>query len=251
MSGIYRPKGRAQEFSWLALNHYYGCGHRCKYCYVPSIPGMPDQTVKPRPVKNIIEKVRKQAREFAGTDERVLLSFTCDPYQPLDDELNLTRQIMLILKAHDIPFQILTKGGTRAVKDFDLYGRKDAFAATLTFLDYEDSINFEPWAATPLDRMIALFNAHKRGIETWVSLEPVIDAKQSLKIIDETHGFVKLYKIGKLNYQKSSINWRKFGIAAIKKCREYKVDYYIKKDLAEYLDGVTFYNIDNRKVEKS
>src|SRR5262249_25457693 len=34
---IYAPKGEAGEYAALASNPYRGCGHRCKYCYVPRI----------------------------------------------------------------------------------------------------------------------------------------------------------------------------------------------------------------------
>ncbi len=34
---IYVPKGRAREYSPLALNLYRGCEHRCSYCYCPRI----------------------------------------------------------------------------------------------------------------------------------------------------------------------------------------------------------------------
>jgi len=37
MGIIYRPTGRAEEYSFLAINHYRGCGHECEYCYVPDV----------------------------------------------------------------------------------------------------------------------------------------------------------------------------------------------------------------------
>jgi len=247
---IYRPTGRAREFSYLAINHYKGCGHRCEYCYSPNVTHNPDFFTKHLPKPAVLENVRKDAPQIAGTDERVLLCFATDPYQPLNDELGLTREILKILRANDVPFQILTKGGMRAVPDFDLYGQHDAFATTLTFLDVLKSKQFEPGAATPEDRILAILLAKKRGIETWVSLEPVLDAEQSLEIIRRTHNFVDLYKIGKLNYRQSKIQWRRFGIRAIKLCREYSKNYYIKDDLARFLDGFPFTNTDTRRIKR-
>ena len=37
MSVIYEPKGKAREYSPLALNLYLDCSHGCKYCYAPAI----------------------------------------------------------------------------------------------------------------------------------------------------------------------------------------------------------------------
>ena len=35
MSIIYKPKGKALEYSELAANLYRGCGHACTYCFAP------------------------------------------------------------------------------------------------------------------------------------------------------------------------------------------------------------------------
>lgn len=252
MSIIYRPKGRAVEYSHLAINHYVGCSHGCGYCYVPAVTKNyrfhAEQSVR----KDVLYQLRREAPNYAGSNERVLLSFTCDPYQPLDDTEQITRKVLEILRKNNIPFQILTKGGTRAGRDFELYGPHDVFATTLTFLDEQDSRREEPNAAIPRSRILALEMAKQKGIETWASLEPVIDVNQSLEIIRHTHQFVDHFKIGKLNYNERArdINWRKFGIKAIELCRDCETDYYIKEDLAIYLDGITFHSVDKRKVNR-
>ena len=250
MGIIYRPAGRAAEYSFLAINHYVGCRHGCMYCYVPNVTHnnkfFTEQTVR----KDVLWQLQREAPNFAGTDERVLLCFACDPYQPLDVETRTTRKVIKILRDFDIPFQVLTKGGMRAARDFDLYGSCDAFGTTLTFLDPQKSKLHEPNAALPADRIETIRIAKERGIETWVSLEPVISFGQSLEIIKETHHIVDHYKIGILNHQPSDIIWRKFGIKAIELCRQYETDYYIKADLAKHLKGVPFCNTDKRKVKK-
>lgn len=205
---------------------------------------------------NVLKQVEKDAAKIACTDKRVLLCFTTDPYQPLDDELQVTRKVVKILKKYSIPFQILTKGGRRAVRDFDLYEKYDAFATTLTFLDPDDSAKWEPGASSPADRLEAIKAAHEKGIQTWASLEPVIDPDQSLDIISMTHEIVDHYKIGKWNHaagkvEFDAIDWRDFGIKAIAVCEAYGVSYYIKNDLAKYLDGVKFTNTDTRCVGAS
>lgn len=250
MGIIYRPTGRAQEYSFLAVNHYVGCGHGCEYCYVPDTTRndkfFTEQSVR----KNVLEQLRKKAPKYAGTDERVLLCFTCDPYQPLDAQTRTTREVIKILREHKIPFQVLTKGGTWAVRDFKLYGEHDAFGTTMTFLDDKKSRKYEPHAALPQDRFEAIKEAKKAGIETFVSLEPVVDEKQTHEIIRQTNEFVDHFRIGKLNHKTSDINWQMFGCKAIELCREFETDYYIKEDLARYLDGIPFCNIDKRKVKR-
>lgn len=252
MEIIYRPTGRAEEFSHLAANLYRGCFNNCGYCFVPEFTHndkfFTEQSVR----KDVLRRLELDAPNLAGTDERVLLCFTCDPYQLLDDTEQITRKAIKILRANDVPFQILTKGGMRAARDFDLYGPYDAFGTTLTFLDDEDSLLYEPNAALPADRIKAITTAKEHGIETSVSLEPVISPGQSLEIIRQTHTIVDYYRIGKLNHcdKLTAQAWRRFGIGAIQLCRKFNVDYYIKKDLARYLDGVHFFNTDRRKVKR-
>lgn len=250
MGIIYRPTGRAEDYSFLAVNHYRGCGHGCEYCYVPATTRnekfFTEQSVR----KGVLEQLRKEAPKFAGTNERVLLCFSCDPYQVLDAETRTTREVIKILREHDIPFQILTKGGTWAVRDFKFYGPNDLFGTTMTFLVEKKSRKYEPHAALPQDRFNAIREAKKAGIETFVSLEPVIDEKQTLEIIRQTQEFVDLFRIGKLNHESSDIDWRKFGKKAIELCRAWGTDYYIKHDLAQYLSGISFCNVDERKVKR-
>jgi DNA repair photolyase len=148
-----------------------------------------------------------------------------------------------------MPFQVLTKSGSCALQDIGLYGPNDAFASTLTFIKPEDSKKWEPNAALPEDRMATLRKFHEAGIHTWVSLEPVIDPDQTLELIRATHEYVDLYKVGKLNYVKSEIDWRMFGARAIKILESLNKSYYIKSDLAKHLDGIPFTNTDNRSVQ--
>uniref|UniRef100_A0A6M3JNR2 Radical SAM superfamily protein n=1 Tax=viral metagenome TaxID=1070528 RepID=A0A6M3JNR2_9ZZZZ len=167
----------------------------------------------------------------------MLLCFTCDPYQPINDIFGLTGQAIGILHDNGFNIAILTKGGKRAERDVDLLQLGDEFATTLTFLDEQKSLKWEPGAALPGERIEVLRKAHELGIRTWVSLEPVIEPDESLEIIRQTYKFVDLYKVGKLNYlpQAGQIDWPKFGKEAINLLRELGKDYYIKKDLRGYL----------------
>lgn len=252
MSIIYEPKGRAQEYSLLAANLFSGCSHGCTYCYARKMAAQfgtdfNNPTVK----KDVLTELQKDARRYAGTDKRVLLCFSCDPYQPLELKERITREAIIILKENDINFQVFTKAGLNAARDFDLYKTGDAFAVTLTYIERDDSLRDEPGAALPAERIEALRQANEKGIETWASQEPVLDTGQSLELIRQTNKFVDLYKIGKLNHKPSSIDWRQFGIDALRLCREYGKRYYIKKDLAVYMQGIKFENTDTRTIKKA
>lgn len=238
MAVIYKPKGKAGEYANLALNIYRGCDHKCKYCYAPRVLRMDkDDFHSPSPRKKIIEQVEKDAQYFKDNPSPVTMSFTCDPYQHEDCRHKLTREAIKILHKNNLSVQIITKSGKRAERDFDLLTHKDILTTTLTFLNDNDSQKWEPGAALPEERIETIKNAKKKGIQTWVSLEPVIDPEQSLKIIEKVHKFVDFFKVGKLNYHPLSlkINWKLFGNGAIKILEKYNKKYYVKNDLKAYL----------------
>lgn len=248
---IYKPSGRAEEYSLLAANLYAGCGHGCTYCYAPAaMRTKRAEFVKPRVRKNVIARFRRDAEKLAGTDKRVLLSFATDPYQQLESSQGLTREAIRILTVNDVPFQVLTKGGMRAAKDFSMYGPDDMFGTTMTFWhDVKASKKWEPKAALPEDRADALSLAHALKIKTWVSLEPVIDPLETYAIIGNTHKFVDHYKVGKLNYVENDIDWELFARGVLAIFSNYGVkSYYIKKDLQGYLKPGEYENTDIRKV---
>jgi hypothetical protein len=112
-------------------------------------------------------------------------------------------------------------------------------------MDNERSLEWEPFAALPDDRIAAMEAFHASGIETWVSLEPVLDPSAVVEIIRQTHRFVNLFKVGKLNHENSlssrfraqvdDIDWGVFGAAAIDTLDTVGAQYYIKDDLAAFL----------------
>lgn len=244
-SVIYAPAGQALEYAPLAASMYKGCGHGCAYCYVPPITKQPraefDAGAFPRVAKagHIIDRLDADAKKYQahGITEQVMMSFTTDPYHPGDT--TLTRQAIEVFTEHGLAFCTLTKGGNRALRDIDLFRPYcDAFACTLTSLDDKFSLKWERNAALPMERIGALLAFHKRGIFTWVSLEPTLDVEASLDLVGATHGFVDLYKIGKANYLKeitTTTDWRDYTLRMVDLCQRLGVRHYIKKDLQEYL----------------
>lgn len=239
-SFIYAPAGQAGEYAPLATNPYRGCGHGCVYCYVPNVLRMPrtefDAGAVPRP--GFLLAMQKDAIKYqaAGITEQVMLSFTTDPFHPGNN--SLTRDVLKNLQHHGLAICTLTKGGSRALRDLDLFRpSRDAFASTLTSLDDNFSKKWERNAALPSDRIDTLRKFHEAGIFTWVSLEPTINIESSLQIVRETHGFVDLFKIGRVNYlpMTKTTDWRDYTVRMIDLCQQLGVRHYIKQDLQPYL----------------
>jgi DNA repair photolyase len=238
---IYEPKGQAGEYAPLATNPYRGCGHGCAYCYVPLVTKQPRAEFDAGAVlrKGYLDKLARDTDRFAaeGITGQVMLSFTTDPYHPGD--VAPTRATLEILRSRGLGFCTLTKGGTRALADIDFFRpTHDAFACTLTSLSDTFSKKWERNAALPASRIAALRAFHARGIFTWVSLEPTLDVESSLAIVEATHPFVDLYKVGKANYLKeitTTTDWAGYTQRMIAKLTRLNKAHYIKQDLQQYL----------------
>ena len=229
MNPIYQPSGAAAEYADYCVNIYTGCPHRCYYCFAPSVRHIKREVfhscVEPR--KDIVEELRRQLEREQITGQLIHLCFTCDPY-PVARDTSTTREVIQTLKAYGNHVQILTKGS--GAIDFDLLDGEDWYGVTISC--YQDMADFaEPYALQPVLRLLDLKKAHERGINTWVSFEPVLDPEAVLDCIRGCAYFIDKVKIGKLNYHPSAINWAQFGRDAEAACREMGLDYYIKDSL--------------------
>ena len=244
MKVIYTPKGRAREYSPLALNYYNGCDHGCQYCYGP---GIKKKTLKEYSDRVYVRKnllVDLYADLEAGVNEQVLLSFAGDPYCKYNDLVKVTTQVLALFLVFGVPVAILTKGGSRALQDLTIikmYGANIKVGATAVFIDEQDCVTWEKGAAPTSDRLKMLERFHQEGVSTWLSLEPVIDPRQSIKLIEQTLPYVDEYKLGKLNHDKereARIDWQQYLLDALKLIREAGKKVYVKKDLADRCPGV-------------
>ena len=247
---IYETAGRAKEYNELAINLFTGCGHQCAYCYGADVLQKDRQVFYKEPAirKDIRTKVVKDCVKLhaMGENRPILLCFVTDPYQEIEAGEMITRYVIQTLQLYGFKVIILTKGGHRAMRDFDLLvPGEDQFATTLTFTNLEDSLAWEPGAAPPMERIESLEEAHRRGIRTWVSLEPVIYPSQTLALIQTTSEFVDHYKVGTLNYagklpahlkaRVNGTNWAEFGSEVVTLLRTLGKSFYIKNDLKKYL----------------
>ena len=242
---IYEPKGKAKEYAELAANLFETCEHACKYCYAPFVMNRKPEEffTNVRARKGVIEKIIKDAEHLKSINEQreILLCFTCDPYQSgLKVCVDTTKAAIAVLFNKGLNVTVLTKGGKRSLRDIDLFETyKDQFryGATLVFSNDSDSLFYEPFAALTSERIKALDIIHKRGIRTWVSIEPAWSIEDTINIIDRTHEIVDVYKIGKLNYHPHAeeVDWAQYTKVVVKRLKELNKEFYVKEDLREYL----------------
>jgi DNA repair photolyase len=235
MGLIYEPRGKAREYSPLAVNLYRGCGHNCKYCYVPAVLRINDNefsTVTER--DNCLEKLRKEAKKLTNSRAQVFMSFTTDPYNPTNDELKLTREALKIFLQYHIPVSILTKGGKRSLQDIDIFkqfGHHIKIGATITYNNEKQSLTEEPNAATPKERLETLATLKQNGIKTWISFEPIIDPEQTLDMMKAATPFTDEFQFGKLSGDDRLIDWTAIVYKITTHLRNNNKRFYIKQTL--------------------
>jgi DNA repair photolyase len=169
-----------------SINAYGGCEHGCIYCYArPShayhdlSPGIDFETrlfAKP-------DAPRLLRRELAARGYRpapIAMGTNTDPYQPIEREYRLTRQILeLCLETHH-PVTITTKSA-RVCEDIDLLAalareNLTAVAISVTTLDARLSSTLEPRASTPERRLQAIARLSAAGVHVVVNVSPIIPA---------------------------------------------------------------------------
>lgn len=231
---IYEPRGKAREYSPLALNIFSGCPHGCLYCFGPAALKKKDYFQSLQPKANLLNTLEKELTRHPVRDQ-VLLSFIGDPYNQYAN--GITALVLSIFLRFRVPVSILTKAPANAITDTELFkkfGPNLKIGSSLTFFSESKSVKFEPFAPLPSSRMAALDLLSRKGIHTWASLEPVIDPEETLKVIDFTIPFIDEYKVGKINYMpdlERAIDWNAFTLEAIEKLRTAGKTFYIKHSL--------------------
>ena len=242
MKVVYEPSGKAAEYAELACNLRLTCSHGCTFCFCPAMLHKPREEFykagPPRP--GILEDLEKDCKRMAEAQDRrrILLSFIGDCYAPEEQSDQTTRYALEIIAAHGLNASVLTKGGLRAERDFDIMAEAGVwFGTTLTCQMPSDSRGCEPGAALPNDRKRAICIAHEAGIFTWVSLEPVLYPEDSLSFISELAEYVDYWHVGRLNYHPHAkeIDWPNFAEKAWRALVEVDASFRFKDGLAKDL----------------
>ena len=169
-----------------SINPYRGCEHGCIYCfarpshaYMGLSAGMDFETnlfAKPNAAKLLERELGKK-----GYKARTLaLGTNTDPYQPIEKQHRITREILEVLEAANHPVAIVTKSAL-VTRDLDILERMAAkglakVAMSITSLDRKLSRAMEPRAATPGLRLKAIRDLAAANIPTSVMVAPVIPA---------------------------------------------------------------------------
>jgi DNA repair photolyase len=167
-----------------SINPYRGCEHGCVYCfarpthaYMGLSPGLDFESklfAKPDAARLLERELGKEGYQ----PRTIAIGTNTDPYQPIEKQYRIMREVLEVLEAHGHPVGIVTKSAL-VVRDIDILSRMAErglakVALSVTTLDRHLARNMEPRAATPTRRLEAIRQLTEAGIPTSVMVAPII-----------------------------------------------------------------------------
>jgi len=169
-----------------SINPYRGCEHGCIYCfarpthaYMGLSAGLDFESklfAKPDAPKLLERELAKP-----GYKVRVIaIGTNTDPYQPIEKEWRVMRQLLEVLNKANHPVAIVTKSAM-ILRDLDILTEMAAknlvrVGISVTTLDRKLARLMEPRASTPTRRLEAIRGLSEAGVRTSVMAAPVIPA---------------------------------------------------------------------------
>lgn len=169
-----------------SINAYRGCEHGCVYCYARPThafhdlsPGLDFESrlfAKPDAAQLLRSELAKPGYKVAP----IAIGTNTDPYQPIERDWRITREIIEVLAEVRHPLLITTKSD-RILRDIDILAdmaRSNlvSVAISVTTLDGGTARTLEPRAASPAKRLAAIRALNAAGVPTQVNISPVVPA---------------------------------------------------------------------------
>jgi DNA repair photolyase len=167
-----------------SVNPYRGCEHGCIYCfarpthaYMGLSAGLDFEAklfAKPDAPKLLERELSKPGYKV----RTIAIGTNTDPYQPIEKEWRVMRQLLEVLQAADHPVCIVTKSAM-VMRDIDILASMAQkglakVAISVTTMDRVLARTMEPRAATPARRLEAIRALSSAGIPTGAMMAPII-----------------------------------------------------------------------------
>ena len=160
------------------MNLYRGCTHGCIYCDSRSRcyqinHEFEDIEVKRNAPQILEEQLRKKRKPCI-----ISTGSMCDPYIHLEEELQITRQCLILIEKYGFGVSILTKSA-RIMRDLDILkaiNKKTKCIVQMTLTTYDENLcrKIEPNVSTTFERFQVLEAMRDAGIPTAVWICPIL-----------------------------------------------------------------------------
>lgn len=167
-----------------SINPYRGCEHGCVYCFARPThsfmglsPGLDFESklfAKPDAARLLDKELSRDNYQ----PRTIAIGTNTDPYQPIEKQYRITREILEVLEARGHPVGIVTKSAL-VTRDIDILSRMAErglakVALSVTTLDRMLARTMEPRASTPTKRLEAIRQLSDAGIPASVMVAPII-----------------------------------------------------------------------------
>ncbi|MBZ9702373.1 MULTISPECIES: PA0069 family radical SAM protein [unclassified Mesorhizobium] len=183
-----------------SINPYRGCEHGCVYCFARPThsfmglsPGLDFESklfAKPDAARLLDKELSKDGYQ----PRTIAIGTNTDPYQPIEKQYRIMREILEVLEARGHPVGIVTKSAL-VTRDIDILSRMAErglakVALSVTTLDRMLARTMEPRASTPAKRLEAIRQLADAGIPASVMVAPIIPGltdQEMERILDSAH----------------------------------------------------------------
>lgn len=186
-------KNQSPDISFdRSINAYRGCEHGCSYCfarpshaYLGLSPGIDFETrLFAKPTAAVL--LEKELANPGYRPRTLAIGTNTDPYQPIEREHRITREVLEVLDRTSHPVGIVTKSHL-VTRDLDILSSLAKrglvrVALSITTLDGKLARAMEPRASTPKKRLDAIRQLHDAGVPTSVMVAPIIPALNDSEI---------------------------------------------------------------------
>jgi len=175
-----------------SINPYRGCEHGCVYCFarpthsfVGLSPGVDFESklfAKPDAARLLDKELSKEGYQ----PRTIAIGTNTDPYQPVERQWRIMREILEVLEARGHPVGIVTKSAL-VMRDIDILSRMAErglakVALSVTTLDRPLARTREPRASTPTKRLEAIKALAEAGIPASVMVAPIVPGLNDAEI---------------------------------------------------------------------
>ncbi|MCG7506242.1 PA0069 family radical SAM protein [Mesorhizobium retamae] len=167
-----------------SINPYRGCEHGCVYCFARPTHAFMGLSAgldfeaklfaKPDAARLLDKELSKEGYQ----PRTIAIGTNTDPYQPIERQYRIMREILEVLEARGHPVGIVTKSAL-VTRDIDILSRMAErglakVALSVTTMDRMLARTMEPRASTPTKRLEAIRQLSDAGIPASVMVAPIV-----------------------------------------------------------------------------
>ncbi|MCY3922449.1 MAG: radical SAM protein [Chloroflexi bacterium] len=171
----------------FSLNPYVGCAFGCSYCYAAffaPFDKQPSWGDWVRVKRNAALKLSRMRRSLNG--KTIYMSSATDPYQPIEQRLELTRSLLPMLAEQGAHLVVQTRSPL-VTRDVDLLKAFDRVCVNFSITTDSEEVRraFEPRNPPIPDRLKAACEIAEAGIPVAITMTPLLPIDEPRRFAEQ------------------------------------------------------------------